>query len=374
MRRLTCLSMLRPTLLSGIAAVLFGPAALAAPAAPATAAVTAAPSLAPPARDASPQAWTEARAAAKAIADALAQDCPLASPGDQEAFNACRRALFVSAPVQERLNRIVLWGRQRDPNLTLKVTNLTQFAPDVWTGMYLPLFMFNGEHSVRWVESEGLFQIRLATAFRNRLQPGQFPYPFWHESEKWAMYQNAAELLMWWDPGITRVKVAQFTVHAQRAPLQAVNAVPAPTAFDGRWMWQDAQGRAQPKVSLFDGLYRADNPHLAQLESSYRTLALRMRESQCANCHVPDNPDKSRRLVLLQTPAHAAGEIQRLLKSVRDDRMPRDDAGIEQPLDAAAKRALLQDGEAFAAAVEAARRWELDRASASATLKLPPSR
>jgi hypothetical protein len=219
--------------------------------------------------------------------------------------------------------------------------------------------MFNGEHQLRWVAREGLFQIRLATAFRNRLTPGQFPYPFWHEAEKWAMYQNASELLLWWDPAGTRVRAAQFTVHGGRAPLQAVQLQPAP-AFDGRWMWSDDQGRSQPKVSLFDGLYRADNPWLGRLETRYKALALRLREGQCDNCHVPSNPDKSKRLVLLQTPAHAAAEVQRLLKSVREDRMPRDDTGIEVALEAPVKRALLEEGEAFAAVVEAARRWEAE--------------
>ena len=47
-----------------------------------------------------------------------------------------------------------------------------------------------------------------------------------------------------------------------------------------------------------------------------------------------------RRLVLMHTPAHAAGEIARLMKAVREDRMPLDDTGIEQPLDPALKRAL----------------------------------
>ena len=42
-----------------------------------------------------------------------------------------------------------------------------------------------------------------------------------------------------------------------------------------------------------DGLYRADNPFLAKLEDSYKVLALRMRESQCDTCHVPNNPNKS---------------------------------------------------------------------------------
>jgi hypothetical protein len=153
------------------------------------------------------------------------------------------------------------------------------------------------------------------------------------------------------------VRVAQFTIHGGKQPLLAVQNV-VPPAFDGRWMWNDAQGRTQPKVSLFDGLYRADNPYLGRLDGAYRALALRLRESQCNNCHVPDNPDKSKRLVLLQTPAHAAGEVQRLLKAVREDRMPRDEAGIEAPLDGHVKSALLKEGEAFAALIEAARRWE----------------
>ena len=56
-----------------------------------------------------------------------------------------------------------------------------------------------------------------------------------------------------------------------------------------------------------------------------------------------------RRLVLMHTPAHAAGEIARLMKAVREDRMPLDDTGIEQPLDPALKRALLESGGAFEA-------------------------
>jgi len=75
---------------------------------------------------------------------------------------------------------------------------------------------------------------------------------------------------------------------------------------------------------------------------------------------VPDNPDKIKRLVLLQTPAHAAAEIQRVLKAVREDRMPRDETGIVNALDAPTKAALLEDGEAFAKLVEAAKRWETE--------------
>ena len=72
-----------------------------------------------------------------------------------------------------------------------------------------------------------------------------------------------------------------------------------------------------------------------------------MRDAQCDNCHVPNNPMPMRRLVLMHTPAHAAGEIARLMKAVREDRMPLDDTGAEQPLEPALKRALLESGASF---------------------------
>ena len=315
--------------------------------------------------DAAPRAptaeqWSDARTAAAEIVESLASQCPAADPGDQKAFDSCRHSLFGDKALRDKLNPIVLWGRQKDPNVTLDDTSLTQFAPDVLTGMYLPLFMFNGKHTVTYVEREGMFQIRVATAFRNRLGPGQFPYPFWHEPNKWAMYQTASEVLLWWDPMKGRVKVAQFTPHGGLQPIVALQPVGVPASFDGQWMWTDAQGKTQPKVTLFDGLYSAENPYLAKLEVSYKALALRLREGQCDTCHVPNNPNKSKRLVLLQTPVHAAAEIQRLLKSVRSDRMPRDETGIENPLDAHTKKALLEDGEAFAKVVDSARRWETE--------------
>ena len=61
------------------------------------------------------------------------------------------------------------------------------------------------------------------------------------------------------------------------------------------------------------------------------------------------------------TPAHAAGEIQRLMKAVREDRMPRDETDIEQPLDDKLKSALLESGGAFEALVQAAKDWEAGR-------------
>jgi len=80
-----------------------------------------------------------------------------------------------------------------------------------------------------------------------------------------------------------------------------------------------------------------------------------MRDAQCDNCHMPNNPMPMRRLVLLHTPAH---EITRLMKAVRADKMPLDDTGAEQPVEPALKRALLESGAAFEELVKAAKDWE----------------
>ncbi len=291
------------------------------------------------------------------VALELQRVCPPASPADQAAFDRCRRSLFGDSALRRSLAPRLLWGRRnQDPAAALKDTNLTQFAPDVLAGLYLSLFMFSGEHSVEYVQRERMYLIRLQAGFRNRLPPGQFPYPFWHDEAKWGVYQTTNSILLWVDPKTAKVVIAQFTERG--AGNSVVATQPVSHKFDGNWMWTDRDGRIQPRVTLFDGLFRQDNPHLPKLDFAYRTLALRMRDAQCENCHAPDNPLPMRRLVLMHTPAHAAGEIGRLMKAVREDRMPLDETGIEQPLEPALKRALLESGGAFEALVKAAKDWE----------------
>lgn len=312
------------------------------------------------------------RAMASEIASELATRCPVADANDTAAFNGCRAGLFGPSALRSHLPNIVLWGRvSNDPRATLRTTNLTQFAPDTWTSMYAPLFMFNGRHEVRWVPEERRFLIRLEAAFRNRLAPGQFPYPFWHDEAKWTTYENANSFLLWVDPASSRIQAAQFTNRGPNTALQPVLPVQH-AKHDGQWLWTDAAGRTQPAVTLFDGLYRPENPHLRALDRQYRDLALQLRESQCVQCHVPNNPDKMTRLVLLSTPAHAAGEIDRLIKSVREDRMPMDENRISYALSAEDKKWLLESAEAFRATVQAARAWEKQAAQDAQPLAWRP--
>jgi len=294
---------------------------------------------------------------ASEVALELQQICPPASPSDQAAFDRCRRSLFGDSALRRSLAPRLLWGRRnQDAGAALKNTNLTQFAPDVIAGLYLSLFMYSGEYSTEYVERERLYLIRLRAGFRNLLPPGEFPYPFWHEEAKWGVYQAANSVLLWVNPKTAKIVIGQFTERGKASAV--VSAQPISPKFDGNWMWMDKEGRIQPRVTLFDGLFRQDNPYLPKLDFTYRTLALRMRDAQCDHCHAPNNPLPMRRLVLMHTPAHAAGEIARLMTAVREDRMPLDDNGIEQPLEPALKRALLESGGAFEELVKAAKDWE----------------
>lgn len=292
----------------------------------------------------------------------LKQLCPLADPASQSAFDQCRQALFTDSLLKQAMVKpVVSWGRQKDAELRLKDTHLTQFSPDILTGLYIPLFMFDGKYKITYVAREKLFLATLGVGFRNRLQPGQFPYPFWHESNKWDMYENARSLYLWLDPITGLIRFAQFSNRGNPAEGHVVTKT-TPPAFDGQWLWTDAQGKTQPAVTLFDGLYREDNPYKPQLDKSYREFALSLRDSQCLNCHVPNNPDKMKRLVLLQSPAHASGEIHRVLKSVRERKMPLDEQGIEKALDPAMEKTLLEKGGAFEKFVDAAVEWERSQA------------
>jgi hypothetical protein len=310
---------------------------------------------------------------ADTLARDLARDCPVAAPNDLAALDQCRKAMFGKSTIRASLSSVTLWGRQnlKNPETPLKETNLSQFGTDVLTGMYLPLFMFNGNRKVTYVEREKVYRIELGAAFRNRLPPGQFPYPFWHNDEKWATYQAANAVYLWIDPERLKITHAQFTPRGTIGPIIASH--PVDHKFNGKWMWTDTNGEEQPKVTLFDGQFKPDNPYVTKLDTSYKQLALSLRDGQCLACHVPDNPFKIKRLVLLQTPAHAAAEISRVLKAVNSGRMPLDEyTGIEHPLGEEIKGPLLERATEFEALVQLAKKWEEDAGTSQRQAELNP--
>ena len=112
----------------------------------------------------------------------------------------------------------MLWGRPSPDGRRLRDTNLTQFAPDVVSGLYLPLFMFTGEYEINFDPTERLYRARVSALFRNALDPGQYPYPFWHDAKKWADYQAANEVTFWVDPAKVKVVIMQFSAPGQARP------------------------------------------------------------------------------------------------------------------------------------------------------------
>lgn len=300
---------------------------------------------------------------AATIAKELAVACPFADPADERALKTCKEKLYGDSALRSNLTSFVLWGRIRNPATTLKDSHLTQFGPNVFTSSYVPLFMFNGDYTVAFDERENLHRVELVTAFRNRLAPGQFPYPFWHDDNKWAIYQGANRITMWigleGGPGTERIKVMQFSTFGKdHAELPKAIAKPDFTKDHATWLWKDAKGHTQPVVTLFDNQYSASNPYLKPLDEAYRAVALEMRDGECLSCHVPDNPDKMKRLVLLQTPAHAADEISRVIASVQEGRMPLDEIGVEKAMPEPMKDALLRKARTFEQVIREARAWE----------------
>ncbi len=293
---------------------------------------------------------------AASLATELAKACPLGEADDQHAFDTCRQTLFRSKTLP--LAKIVVWGTEHKGKL-VKDMELTQFDSEMWAGLYLSLWMFTGEWQVVYDEIEGENVVLLQTKFRNRLDPGQYPYPFWHSSAKWNDWQDATALKIHVDESGERIVAFLRSKNGERV----AGAYPdiAPRAFDGKWRWPAADGTMEPRVTLFEGLYRKDNPHLLKLESSYQDFANEMRRATCSGCHVPNNPERMRRLVLLQSPAHAAAEIERVIKSVRDEKMPQDDGGEPAHLDPAVRAAFLDEAARFQAVVEQAKAWEKER-------------
>ena len=283
--------------------------------------------------------------------------CPLVPPSDQAALDSCRRALYRDSAFRNALAPVVLWGRPNPEGRMLRDTNLTQFKPGVMSGLYMPMFMFLGDYEVSFDPMERLYRARIPALFRNALDAGQYPYPFWHDAKKWRDYESANELTFWIDPKQMKITVMQFSARGNPDP-RLVTAPHIRPPFDGKWMWMDAQGQSQPRPTLFVGLLRDKNPYLGPLEGAYRNLAGELRKASCNECHAPDNYKGMKRLVLMQTPVHAAGEIKRIMRAVRGDKMPIDDNGLSKELDPSLKATLLKYGASFESLADAARDWE----------------
>lgn len=291
---------------------------------------------------------------AEALAASLAKACPMAGPGDKTAFDVCRMTLGTGTEAKAMHDVVLLWGGEQ-PALGWDKKKLTYFKGELFERLYLSLYMFTGKQRVVGEGPEGTTVVAVEAYFRNDLPPGGYPYPFWHSGAKWEAYEKSNEIRFY----IAANGKAKFVTRGDlgsndnRGPYATVK----PPAFAGEWMWAD-NGQQQPYITLFGDLFSADNPHLARVDETYKAVAISMRNADCMGCHAPDGHKYMNRLTLLQTPQHAAGEIDGVLKTVRDNKMPQTEKGDPKTIDPKLKSELLINGEAFKKALDAATNWQ----------------
>jgi hypothetical protein len=234
---------------------------------------------------------------------------------------------------------------------------LTELQSWVFQFLYMPLFTFTGRYQIGRDARDNVNFIAVEAYFRNALPSGDYPYPFWHSADKWNAYETANQLKFWLD---ANGKVFLVTRSAEGSEAhRGTYAHVTPPVFDGKWQWVDANGKLEPQASLFSNRYAANNPYLPALDKAYRTFALNIRDGTCLSCHTPINKAEVNRLVLLQTPVHASGAIDDVLKQVRGGDMPEDELGLKKDIDPKLREAILKSGVAFQSALHQADKWEL---------------
>lgn len=289
------------------------------------------------------------------IADELAAASPLTAPNDSAARDAAAVRLTGCREFRAAAGEKVIWGgfdpaKGYDPKAYL----LTEFEPLVWLKVYASTLMFTGEREVR---KEGPFTLlELKAKFRSQLDPGDYPYPFWHNAKKWQGYVNLASVVFVFQGDQI---VAAYRI-AKADPVTPVAERP----FDGQWHWTDANGMAQPRVSLFSYLFAADNPHGAAVDETYRKFEAKFRAQNCQECHGPENKGKSKELYMMVYPNQSLIGRHRLVKILQENKMPPEDlekhhpAGIE---DRTTRSELIGLAQAFARQADAAMAFESSR-------------
>jgi hypothetical protein len=289
-------------------------------------------------------------ALARQLAQEIIAACPLADPADQTARDRCADKLAQSALLRQALADPIYWGGQRTPTSYLPgESNLTLFNPFVWRRLYLSLFMFPGTYTVQQVDK--LTLLHLPCRFRNSMDPGAYPYPFWHSAKKWNNYQRTAEVIL-------VIRNGKVIAGYRSARTDASNKA-NDREWDGQWLWMDSQGRTMPYAALYQYLFSPANPHVSRLDAAYRALAEEAQRYSCVICHSPSNPDAMNPLRLLNLPNQALSVRHQIVNVLQDNRMP--PIGIE---DDAKRKKLLGLAQEFAATGDQALDFEHEFAPA----------
>jgi hypothetical protein len=255
----------------------------------------------------------------KQLADQLAQQladaCPMGAADDEAARGQCAANLTDLALLRDNMSDPFLWGQQPDAGIVETADHVTRFAPLVWRRLYLSLYMFPGQHTTVDL-GDGRTLLRVQASFRNKLDMGAYPYPFWHKFTKWQQYQLAKEVLF-------VIRNGKIT-----AGLRCAEGTEDPTKqpevlheWGGQWYWTLGD-ETYPKAPLYQYLLSSDNPYREQLEDAYRDLEAAMRQHQCFACHQPDNVANQGQLELFSYPNQALSGRHRIVTQLSGNLMP----------------------------------------------------
>ena len=214
------------------------------------------------------------------IADALVAACPMAAPSDENARALCAANLSADKYLAGVMKNPILWGGQKaGTSFHPEESNMNYFNTFVWRRMYLSLMMFTGESTIEQT-ADGLTVVHMPALFRNELEIGSYPYPFWHSQKKWDSYQLAREFLVVIQNG--------KWIGAMRSADQDPARPQVTHTWSGQWHWEQG-GTEMPYVSLYSYLLSPQNPNVSRLDTAYRALSDGLRSQSCFMCHSPDN-------------------------------------------------------------------------------------
>ncbi|NET34151.1 MAG: hypothetical protein F6K19_19360 [Cyanothece sp. SIO1E1] len=278
------------------------------------------------------------------IGKGISQACPVSDLADDVARNQCSDGLANFELLRDAMSETLLWGQQKDSEHVNPVDHeTTSFNPLVWRRTYLSTFMITDEPTVE--QKEGFTVIHLPVQFRNGLDAGAFPYPFWHSPNKWQAYQTAEEVLLVMKAGKIKGALRSYQKDEDRPLVER--------EWDGQWVW-DAADTQEPQVTLYKYLLSADNPHVEALDATYRAFEGEMRQHSCLVCHSPDNSNHMKQLLLLNYPNQALTLRHETLRQIEEDLMPPPN-GVSDP---AQKQKLVELAKAFSDAGDQALAYE----------------
>jgi len=291
------------------------------------------------------------------IARSMIAASPVTDASDVAARDAAADKLGRCTDLINAPGEAVLWGgydekKGYDP----AAYKLTWFSPLIWAKLYLSTLMYTGEYHIR---QEGKYTVlELAAKFRDSLDAGEYPYPFWHSPAKWQAYLDTAAVLLVFE-GDKIIASYRKVIHDPAKPL-------ANKMWDGKWHWIDAQGNEQPRTSLYTYALSSDNPHRATLDTAYRKLEEKFRGQNCIGCHSPDNTAQASTLTMLCYPNQALAGRHSIVSILKEDKMPPLDKETGKPAglhNDAVRDELIQLALTFEQEADAALKFEASRNS-----------